>query len=72
MLKLTKEEKYSKEQKIFYKVNKIGENIKLNVKKKFMKLNVEGTKNNKIFIKYEEVMNTDCISFFTETGNVIE
>ena len=37
-----------------------------------MKLNVEGTKNNKIFIKYEEVMNTDCISFFTETGNVIE
>ena len=72
MLKLTKEEKYSKEQKIFYKVNKIGKNIKLNVKKKFMKLNVEGTKNNKIFIKYEEVMNTDCISFFTETGNVIE
>ena len=61
VLKLTKEEKYSKERKIFYKVNKIGENIKFNVKKKFMKLNIEGTKNNKIFIvvKYEEVMNTD-------------
>ena len=74
LLKLTEEEKYSKEQKIFYKVNEIGENIKLNIKKNFIKLNIEGTKNNKIFIvvKYEELMNIDRISFFTETGNVIE
>ena len=55
-------------------MNEIGENIKLNIKKNFIKLNIEGTKNNKIFIvvKYEELMNIDRISFFTETGNVIE
>ena len=74
VVNLIEEEKYSKQRKIFYKVDRFGDNVKYNIKKKFLNLNVEGTKNNRIFIvvKYKEVMNIDRLSFFTETGNLID
>ena len=55
-------------------MNKNGENVKCNAKKKLLKLYVEESKSNNIFIvvKYKELMNIDQLSFITEGGNVID
>ena len=44
------------------------------MKKKNYNLNVEGTKNNKVFIvaKYKNMLKVNKLSFITETGNLID
>ena len=48
VLKLASEDHTSKHRKIFYEIENIGDNVKYVQKKSFIKLNVEGTKNNKV------------------------
>ena len=74
VLKLVSEDHTSKHRKIFYQIDSIGDNVKLVKKKSFIKLNVERTKNNKVFIvlKFKDALEIDKLSYFTETGNLID
>ena len=71
-MNIKEEDKSSKHRKVFYNLETIGENVRFNKKKNY-NLNVEGTKNNKVFIltKYNDMLKVNKLSFVTETGNLI-
>ena len=68
------EQKTGKNHQMLYKVDSFGENVNYNCKNNFYNLNVDGTKNNKIFVlvKYKDVRENPKLSFFTETGTVVD
>ena len=74
ILKLSHEDRTSNHRKIFYEIDSVGENVRFVAKKTFMKLNVEGTKNNKVFIvlKFKDALEVDKLTYFTETANLID
>ena len=72
-MSIKEEDKSSKHRKIFYNLETIGENVRFNKKKNY-NLNVEGTKNNKVFIlaKFKDMLKVNKLSFVTETGHLID
>ena len=74
LLRIKGENNNKKNRKIFYEIEKIGANVKLLRKKKYYNLNIDGTVNKKVIlvVRYSDVMRNDKLSFFTETGKLIE
>ena len=58
-MRLKNETDDKKKRKIFYKIEDVGENVRMSSKKKFKNLNINGTRDNKIILigRYRDVMN---------------
>ena len=74
VLRMSEEVQLNNQRKIFYEIDTVGENVRMNSKRNFYNLNVDGTKNNKIFIvtKFKDGLKVNKLSFVTESGNLID
>ena len=73
-MRAPKEIKNCRNRQIIYEIESWGANVRFNEKNNNYTLNVEGTKNNKVFllVRYKDVMADPKLSFFTETGGVVD
>ena len=74
VMRAPKEIKNCRNRQIIYEIESWGANVRFNEKNNNYTLNVEGTKNNKVFllVRYKDVMADPKLSFFTETGGVVD